>query len=110
MPKACDRQGYAEVADLSSEQFIQHRVTPSPRLKAPMPANSEVAPRMPHASTGTAQTAILMCTKNGATFLGEQLKSIADQTHANWSLFVSDDGSTDETRMILRRFADSHEQ
>jgi glycosyltransferase involved in cell wall biosynthesis len=43
-------------------------------------------------------------------FLGDQLKSIADQTHANWILFVSDDGSIDETRNILRRFADSHEQ
>ena len=75
-----------------------------------MPANSEVATRMPHASIGAAQIAILMCTKNGAAFLGEQLKSIADQTHANWVLFVSDDGSTDETRNILRRFADSHEQ
>ena len=75
-----------------------------------MPANSEVAPRMPHASTGTAQIAILMCTKNGAAFLAEQLKSIAAQTHANWILFVSDDGSTDGTRNILRRFADRHEQ
>ena len=61
-------------------------------------------------SIGAAQIAILMCTKNGAAFLAEQLKSIADQTHANWILFVSDDGSTDETRNILRRFADSHEQ
>jgi glycosyltransferase involved in cell wall biosynthesis len=75
-----------------------------------MPANSEVATRMPHASIGAAQIAILMCTKNGAAFLAEQLKSIAAQTHANWILFVSDDGSTDGTRNILRRFADRHEQ
>lgn len=75
-----------------------------------MPANSEVATQMPHASIDAARVAILMCTKNGAAFLGEQLKSIADQTHSNWILIVSDDGSTDETKKILRQFADSHKQ
>ena len=75
-----------------------------------MPANSEVATRMPHASIDAAQVAILMCTKNGAAFLDDQLKSIADQTHANWTLFVSDDGSTDATGNILKRFAANHAQ
>jgi glycosyltransferase involved in cell wall biosynthesis len=51
------------------------------------------------------RVAILMCTKNGAEFLGEQLKSIAGQIHANWILFASDDGSTDKTRDILERFS-----
>ena len=40
----------------------------------------------------------------------DRLKSIAAQTHANWILFVSDDGSTEGTRNILRRFADRHAQ
>ena len=75
-----------------------------------MPANSEIATRMPHTSIDAAQVAILMCTKNGAAFLDEQLNSIADQTHANWTLFVSDDGSTDATGNILKRFAASHAQ
>ena len=75
-----------------------------------MPANIEVASPMPHARTRATQVAILMCTKNGAAFLDEQLNSIADQTHASWILFVSDDGSTDETRKILKDFADTHEQ
>lgn len=75
-----------------------------------MPANSEIAIRMPHASIDAAQVAILMCTKNGATFLDDQLKSIAEQTHANWTLFVSDDGSTDATGNILKRFAANHAQ
>jgi len=75
-----------------------------------MPVTSEVATRMPQASIGAAQVAILMCTKNGAAFLDEQLKSIAEQTHTNWSLIVSDDGSTDATVKIIRRFADSHAQ
>lgn len=75
-----------------------------------MPANSKVATRMPQAGVDAAQVAILMCTKDGAAFLDAQLRSIADQTHTNWSLIVSDDGSADETMEILRRFAGSHAQ
>ena len=75
-----------------------------------MPANTEAASQASYASIRAARVAILMGTKNGAAFLDEQLNSIADQTHANWILFVSDDGSTDDTGSILRRFADSHEQ
>ena len=58
----------------------------------------------------TARVAILMCTKNGEKFLDEQLKSIADQTHTNWTLFVSDDVSTDKTRDILERFGQNRLQ
>lgn len=49
--------------------------------------------------------AILLCTHNGERFLRQQLDSIASQTHANWRLFVSDDGSTDQTLNILREFS-----
>jgi glycosyltransferase involved in cell wall biosynthesis len=49
---------------------------------------------------------VLLCTLNGARFLPAQLLSLADQTLANWRLFVSDDGSTDETLAILSRCAD----
>jgi glycosyltransferase involved in cell wall biosynthesis len=48
--------------------------------------------------------AILMGTLNGARFLPEQLASFARQTHANWQLHVSDDGSTDDTLNILSNF------
>ena len=51
-----------------------------------------------------------MCTKDGAAFLGEQLDSIAKQTHPNWDLFVSDDGSTDETLAIIEHFAKNQTQ
>ena len=49
--------------------------------------------------------AILMCTFNGASFIQEQLDSIATQTHQNWTLFVSDDGSTDDTLNLIEDFA-----
>jgi glycosyltransferase involved in cell wall biosynthesis len=52
-----------------------------------------------------AHVAILMGTWNGARFLGEQLATIAAQSHRDWRLVVSDDGSTDDTRAVLAAFA-----
>ncbi len=65
---------------------------------------------MPHGNIAIARVAILMCTKNGAAFIDDQLKSIVDQTHENWILIVSDDGSNDETVAKLERFAEAHRQ
>lgn len=47
---------------------------------------------------------IVMATRNGAAWLAEQLNSFVTQSHGSWSLFVSDDGSTDGTREILTAF------
>ncbi len=52
--------------------------------------------------------AILLCTFNGARFLPEQLESYLAQSYKNWSLWVSDDGSRDETLPILRNFKARH--
>lgn len=49
---------------------------------------------------------ILMCTYNGERFLRQQLNSFCEQTHKNWSLIVSDDGSTDSTLKILSEYAE----
>ena len=54
--------------------------------------------------------AILLATKNGARYLAEQLRSYADQTVDQWSLHVSDDGSTDGTVEIIQQFARSRPQ
>lgn len=51
---------------------------------------------------------ILMATRNGARHLEAQLASIAAQTHKDWSLWVSDDGSTDDTRRIVEDFGRIH--
>ena len=48
--------------------------------------------------------AILMGTMNGARFLPEQLDSLELQTHQNWVLIASDDGSTDDTLRILKAY------
>jgi glycosyltransferase involved in cell wall biosynthesis len=64
-------------------------------------AGGASAPR--HAASG--RIAILLCTYNGARFLPTQLQSLAEQSWTGWRLIWRDDGSTDETPDILRRFA-----
>lgn len=48
--------------------------------------------------------AILMGTMNGERFLAEQLDSLQAQTHQNWVLIASDDGSADRTLEILQQY------
>lgn len=46
--------------------------------------------------------ALLLTTFNGEKFIEQQLDSIINQTHKNWKLYVSDDGSSDNTLRILQ--------
>lgn len=50
---------------------------------------------------------ILLATCNGGAHLAAQLASIKAQSHENWSLWASDDGSIDATCDLLRAFADA---
>jgi glycosyltransferase involved in cell wall biosynthesis len=50
------------------------------------------------------KVAILLGTFRGQQYLAEQLNSIAAQTHSNWEVWASDDGSTDDTLAILASF------
>jgi glycosyltransferase involved in cell wall biosynthesis len=49
--------------------------------------------------------AILLCTYNGGQFIDQQLASYLAQTHKNWSLWVSDDHSDDDTLKKLHFFS-----
>lgn len=51
---------------------------------------------------------ILMATYQGAAYLQAQLDSFVAQSHRDWDLWVSDDGSTDGTQDILTAFAAKH--
>lgn len=47
---------------------------------------------------------ILMATYNGSDYLQMQLNSIAAQTEPTWKLHVCDDGSEDDTIILLKEF------
>ncbi|WP_434709926.1 glycosyltransferase family 2 protein [Pseudomonas sp. R1-1] len=60
-------------------------------------ANRRPSPAQP-------SVAILLCTFNGARFLAEQIDSILIQTHSNWIIHASDDGSCDNTVNLLETY------
>jgi len=60
-------------------------------------ANRRPSPAQP-------SVAILLCTFNGARFLAEQIDSILIQTHFNWIIHASDDGSCDNTVNLLETY------
>lgn len=45
-----------------------------------------------------------MSTYNGQQFLAEQIRSIQEQSYTDWTLFIRDDGSSDNTKEILKDF------
>jgi hypothetical protein len=55
---------------------------------------------------GVKDVDVVLCTYDGASFLDAQLDSILRQTRAVDRVIVSDDGSTDDTLSIVRRYAD----
>ncbi|MCT3602865.1 glycosyltransferase family 2 protein [Lactobacillus acidophilus] len=52
-----------------------------------------------------AEVAILLATYNGERFVEEQLNSILNQTYQNFVCYIHDDGSTDETINILKKYS-----
>lgn len=48
--------------------------------------------------------AVILATFNGATWLGEQLHSVAAQAGVDWHLFIRDDGSKDDTTEVVGAF------
>lgn len=62
----------------------------------------------PQDASGRNHVAVLLCTFNGERHLAAQLASIAGQTHGNWTLWISDDGSTDATQQVVDQFQAAH--
>ena len=56
------------------------------------------------------KVAILMCTYQGQHYLAEQLDSFAAQTHSNWEVWASDDGSQDNTYATLEAYKKKWQQ
>lgn len=53
---------------------------------------------------------IMMLAYDCDDFLGEAIQSVLEQTIANWELIIIDDGSSDETPRIAKKFADRYER
>ena len=51
---------------------------------------------------------VLMATYNGELYVAEQIDSLLRQSWSNWTLYVRDDGSSDDTLAILDRYAGEH--
>ena len=43
---------------------------------------------------------------NSSDYIEDAIKSILKQTYTNWELIIINDGSTDDTREIIRSFND----
>ena len=63
---------------------------------------------MRHRTISPTHVSIAMATCNGMPWLQEQLDSLLAQSHEDWSLWVSDDGSDDGTRAVLQAFRAQH--
>lgn len=53
---------------------------------------------------------ILLASYNGAQYIEKQLDSIIAQTHTNWCLLIRDDGSTDSTLSIIKKYENSDDR
>jgi glycosyltransferase involved in cell wall biosynthesis len=55
-------------------------------------------------SLASSRICIILCTFNGEAYLKAQLDSIENQTHKDWIVVATDDGSHDKTLEILKKF------
>ncbi len=60
---------------------------------------------VPIASGGRETVAVLLSVYNGAPYLREQLISLCAQSHTDWVVLWRDDGSRDDSRALMARFA-----
>jgi glycosyltransferase involved in cell wall biosynthesis len=47
---------------------------------------------------------ILLATYNGGVFLEEQIQSLLSQSYTSWNLLIRDDGSSDQTVEIIKKY------
>ena len=53
----------------------------------------------------TEKIAILLATYNGEKYIAKQIDSILEQTEKEWTLFIHDDGSKDQTMDVVAEYA-----
>jgi glycosyltransferase involved in cell wall biosynthesis len=52
------------------------------------------------------EVSVILPVYNGSAYLSESIKSVLNQSHANFELIIVDDGSTDESPEIIKKYAD----
>ena len=57
---------------------------------------------------GNHTVAILLATYNGGKYIKTQIESIIAQDYENWKIFISDDGSKDETLTIVKEYVEKY--
>jgi glycosyltransferase involved in cell wall biosynthesis len=57
-------------------------------------------------SAKTDLISVLLPVYNGSAYLEESIKSILDQTYSNFEIIIINDGSTDESPLIIQKFKD----
>lgn len=81
--------------------FLKHtsdrKLNAANAVDMPETPSSDISPRL-------SKVAILLCTYHGQHYLAEQLDSFTSQTHTNWEVWASDDGSEDDTHAILEAY------
>lgn len=50
---------------------------------------------------------IIMPSYNSAKYISEAIESVIDQTYTNWELLITDDCSTDNSRDIIKQYAET---
>lgn len=78
------------------------------RIETPAVLRHHLAMYSADAPAPLLRVTIALCTYNGAQHLAQQLESYAAQSFSAWDLWISDDGSSDETREIITAFAKTH--
>jgi len=56
------------------------------------------------------KVSILMPTYNDAGYIKETLDSVMEQTYTNWELLICDDGSTDNTKEIIKEYKSKNDK
>ena len=52
----------------------------------------------------SALVSIITPSFNSAKFIAETIQSVQHQTHQNWEMIIVDDGSTDDTATIIKKY------
>lgn len=55
------------------------------------------------------KVAIIMPVHNCQAFVKQSIESVLDQTFKDWSLYIFDDGSTDKSLKIIKKYADGEQ-